>query len=152
MEQDIVVSITKNNKFEEPQVSDIRTCWLKVKPGIEKILSENAHLTYMPEDVYSECVNGRAVLYTSPLGFVVLTIETDAFTRDKTLVVWVAYVYETGAHNWLTHIEWFEGVAKAFDCKVIEAQSAVPEFEEYFTSTGWQLETRIYIREVIDGS
>ena len=143
-----VVSIEKNKKFVTPEVADIRANWDQVRPGIQNILDENPKLTYVPEDVYSECVNSRATLFMSPLGFLVLTTEVDPFTHEKTLVVWLAYVYEKGKHNWLTHIEWFEQLAKALDCRFIEAQSAVNEFEEYFINNGWELDTRIYIREV----
>ena len=146
--EEIVVPITKNKEIVQPVLTDIRTCWVQVKEGIEEILSANSHLTYMAEDVYSECVNDRAMLFTSPLGFVVLTIEVDPFTDAKTLVVWVGYVYETGKNNWLDHIDWFEQVAIECGCRFIEAQSDVPELESYFTSTGWELETKIYTREV----
>ena len=147
-----IVSINKNKEIIQPVLTDIRTCWVQVKKGIEEILSASPRLTYMAEDVYSECVNGRAMLFTSPLGFVVLVVDTDQFTNDKTLVVWAGYVYETGKNNWLDHIDWFEQVAIECGCRFIEAQSDVPELESYFTSTGWELETKIYIREIKNGA
>ena len=143
-----IVSINKNKEIIQPVLTDIRTCWVQVKKGIEEILSASPRLTYMAEDVYSECVNDRAMLFTSPLGFVVLVVDTDQFTNDKTLVVWAGYVYETGKNNWLDHIDWFDNLAQHLGCRFIEAQSAVPELESYFTSTGWELETKIYTREV----
>ena len=69
---DTVTPITKNKEFVQPVVTDIRTCWEEVREGIQNILDRSPSLTYMPEDVYSECVNGRSMLFTSPLGFVVL--------------------------------------------------------------------------------
>ena len=134
--------------FVEPQPADIRSCWDQVREGIEFILSEDPNLTFIPEDVYSECVNGRAQLFTSPIGFLVLTTETDPFTSDKTLLIWIAYVYETGKHNWIKHVQWFNTVACNAGCKYIEARSSVPEMTEYAIAEGWSLNTRVYTRKV----
>ena len=146
-----VVSIDKNRKFVTPEVSDIREHWLQVKDGIQDILDATPQLTFLPEDVYSECVNGRATLMLSPIGFLVLTQEVDQFTQDKTLLIWIAYTYEKGKHNWIDHHEWFEQLAIALDCKFIEARSSVPAMEKYALANGWKLDTRIYTREVKDG-
>ena len=70
-------------KFDVPEFSDIRHCWDMVKPGIEFVLKQNPHLTYMPEDVFSECVTGKSMLFMSSLGFVVLTVQTDPFTKEN---------------------------------------------------------------------
>ena len=135
-------------KFDVPEFSDIRHCWDMVKPGIEFVLKQNPHLTYMPEDVFSECVTGKSMLFTSVLGFVVLTVQEDPFTKAKVLVVWVAHMHEHGKHNWLDHIDWFEGVAKYCECSCIEAQSAIPELGQYLSANGWKQEATIYTREV----
>ena len=136
------------NDFVKPVLTDIRSTWNIVKPGLESILADNPTLTFIPEDVYSECVNERAFLFTSPVGFLVLTIKVDQFTKDKTLYMWIAYTYEKGGHEWLAHEEWIESVAKQLDCKFIEAQSNVPAFESYAVKNGWDLDTRIYRRKV----
>jgi len=147
-----VVSLKEHKEkgFVVPEVADIRVEWERVKPGIEKILVDTPQLTFLPEDVYSECVNGRATLLTSSIGFLVLTTQIDTFTNDKTLLIWLAYTYITGTNNWLDHVEWFEGVARGLECKFIEARSAVPKMEAYALRNGWSLDTRIYTREVPD--
>ena len=134
--------------FVEPVLTDIRSTWNTVKPGIKQILRDNPSLTFIPEDVYSECVNERAFLFTSPKGFLVLTIEVDRYTKDKTLYMWLAYTYNIGGHQWIAHEQWIESVAKELDCKFIEAQSNVPGFESYAVKNGWTLDTRIYRRKV----
>ena len=65
-------STERRSTTELPVPTDIRQCWDTIKPGIVDILDNNPYLTYIPEDVYSECVNGRAFLYTSSVGFLVL--------------------------------------------------------------------------------
>ena len=135
-------------EFIEPKPTDIRSCWDKIRPGIVEILRENSFLTFIPEDVYSECVNERAFLYTSPVGFLVLTVEVDQFTKDKTLLLWIAYTYEKGRHEWLAHDEWFNDLAKEAGCKYLEARSRVPEMETYTKKIGWELDTRIYRKDI----
>jgi len=134
--------------FVEPVLTDIRSTWNIVKPGIKQILKNNPNLTFIPEDVYSECVNERAFLFTSKKGFLVVTIEIDRYTKDKTLYMWLAYTYDIGGHQWIAHEEWMESVAKELDCKFIEAQSNVPGFESYAVANGWSLDTRVYRRKV----
>ena len=138
----------RKSTIELPVFADIRQCWDKVKPGIVEIIKENPYLTYIPEDVYSECVNERAFLYTSSVGFLILTMEIDRFTKDKTLLLWIAYTYKKGGHNWLVHDEWFDSLAKEAGCKYLEARSRVPEMESYTRTIGWELDTRIYRKEV----
>ena len=135
-------------EFVEPVLTDIRATWETVKPGIEHILKDNPNLTFIPEDVYSECVNERAFLFTSPKGFLVFTIELDRYTKNKTLYMWLAYTYDIGGHQWVAHEQWIESVARELDCKFIEAQSNVSSFEEYAIKNGWSLDTRIYRRNV----
>ena len=141
-------STERRSTTELPKHADIRTCWDKVKPGIVDILKDNPLLTFIPEDVYSECVNERAFLYTSSVGFLVLTVEVDTFTKDKTLLLWIAYTYNKGGHNWLAHNEWFNDLAKQAGCRYLEARSRVPEMESYTKQIRWELDTRIYRKEV----
>ena len=134
--------------FVEPVLTDIRSTWNIIKPGLESILADNSSLTFIPEDVYSECVNERAFLFTSPIGFLVLTIETDRYTKDKTLYMWIAYTYKKGGRHWLAHQDWINALAKESGCKYIEAQSHVPELEPYAIARGWNTDTRVYRRKV----
>ena len=137
-----------HKKFESPEFTDIRTCWDVVKPGLEFILSQNPYLTYMPEDVFSECVTGKSMLFMSSLGFVVLTVQTDPFTKEKVLVLWAAYAFEHGKHTGLEHLDWIEGVATYCGCSSVEVQTAVPEVCNYLKAYGWRQEATIYKREV----
>ena len=141
-------STERKSTTELPKPADIRQCWDKIKPGIVEIIKENPYLTYIPEDVYSECVNERAFLYTSSVGFLILTMEIDRFTKDKTLLLWIAYTYEKGGHEWLAHDEWFNDLAKEAGCKYLEARSRVPEMEAYTKKIGWELDTRIYRKDI----
>jgi len=137
-----------NNESVEPKLTDIREYWDIAREGISFILKQDTRLTYLPEDVYSECVNGRAILFTSSIGFVVVHIEVDQFTRAKSLVIWVAYVFNQGEHSWIDNVKWFEELANDCECDFIEARSSIPQLETYFLGTGWHLSTKVFTREV----
>ena len=134
--------------FIEPQLTDIRSCWPKIKKGIEFIIEENPILSFIPEDVYSECVNKRAFLFTSDKGFLVLTEERDTFTNEKTLLIWIAYTYKKCDSNWIDHVEWFDALATDSGCTFIEARSRVPEMREYAVANGWKIDTIVYRRQI----
>lgn len=145
---DGMASTERRSTTDLPVFADIRQHWNKIKPGIEEVLKENPYLTYIPEDVYSECVNERAFLYMSSVGFLILTIEVDQFTKDKTLLLWIAYTYKKGGHEWLAHEEWFNDLATSAGCTYLEARSRVPEMESYTKKIGWELDTRIYRKKI----
>jgi len=48
----------------------------------------------------------------------------------------------------VAHEEWFNNLAKSAGCKYLEARSRVPEMESYTKKIGWELDTRIYRKEV----
>ena len=82
----------------------------------------------------------------------VLSVEVDQFTNEKTLLIWLAYTFKTGGHQWMAHQEWLNFMAASEGCSYIEARSAVPELEPYAIKNGWTLDTRVYTREVeLDG-
>ena len=90
--------------FVKPVLTDIRSTWNTVKPGIKQILRDNPSLTFIPEDVYSECVNERAFLYTSSVGFLVLTVET---IRIKLSNIRHTGIYLFGTVCQTFTMEWF---------------------------------------------
>tara|TARA_E500000331_G_scaffold341686_1_gene374462 strand:- start:198 stop:722 length:525 start_codon:yes stop_codon:yes gene_type:complete len=141
---------TRPEEYSDPVATDVRYAWEKVRVGIEDILGQNPQLTFRPEDVYSELVAGRAVLFMSPVGWMVLSVEVDQFTADRTLLIWLAYTYDVGANNWVMHEEWLNDIAAGEDCSFIEARSAVTQMESYATSVGWTLDTRVFRKEVIE--
>jgi hypothetical protein len=140
--------LASKTEVDELQFTDIRSCWEDIKPGIVEILEQDKFPTIRPEEVYSECVNGRAFLYTSKDAFVILTLEEDEFLDEKRLVVWLAYAYKTGAYLWVSHKDWFNALAKELNCQYIVAKSNTKKLSDYFLRTGWSLETRVFKTEV----
>ncbi len=131
------------------QFTDIRSCWESIKPKIVEILEQDAFPTIRPEEVYSECVNGRASLFTSNDGFVILTSEEDAFIEEKTLVIWLGYAYKKGGSLLVSHKEWFNNIAKELNCQYIVMKTNTEKLSNYFLQSGWQLESKVFKREVL---
>ena len=137
-----------NAAYSEPAHLDVREVWDAVRPGLEEILQQNPQLTFRPEDVYAELLEKRSLLFMSKAGWMVLSVEIDQFTGDRTLLIWLAYTFKVGGHQWSDHQEWLNLIAAGEGCRFIEARSAVPELVPYAMKHGWTLETNVYRREV----
>lgn len=139
---------TQTSGSSAPLLFDIRHAWDIVLPGIEQILEETPQLTFRPEDVYTECREGRAQLYISEKGWAILTREIDHFTDEHTLLIWLAKSVNPGDHSWVYHKEWLFELAREQQCEYIEARSAIKELEPYAEATGWIVDTRVFRLEV----
>ena len=146
-EEEAVESTDKKSTIEDFVPTDIRTCWDEVKPGIEEILKDRL-LSYRPEDVYAAGVSERAFLYKASHGFVILTVEIDEFTKERTLFVWLGYMYETGNNVWVQTRDWFDKLAKSIGCQYVGAHTKIKELDTYFLKEGWELDTRVFRRKV----
>lgn len=141
---------THLDESSDPVLINVKDAWDLVKPGLEEILADTPHLTFRPEDVYTECVEERAFLFVSPKGWAVLTREIDQFTDDATLLIWLAYAFEKRDHVWIMYGDWLHKIANEAGCVYIEGRSAVKELEEYAIATGWTVDTRVYRLKVED--
>ena len=146
-EEGVVESTDKSSTTEDLVPTDIRTCWEEVRPGIIEVLKDRT-LSYRPEDIYAACVTEQAFLYKASFGFVILTVEVDEFTKERTLFVWLGYLYEKGNNMWVEKRDWFDQLAKSIGCSYIGAHTKIKELEPYFIKEGWELDTRVFRRKV----
>ncbi len=118
----------------------IRDEWDKIRPGLEEIKERwpNSN-TWRPEDVYAAVVNDDAVLYKTEDGFAICTLDTDRWTGDKDLFIWIAYSYLPG-NNGMLQKYWpsFIEEAKRLGCKGIKTGSLHPALDS------WNVMERIY--------
>ena len=135
-----------------PIVANIRQEWDWVKIGIEEILDAQPQLTYRPEDVYAECINGTATLFIDEhKSFAVTTIEVDRFTGQNTFLIWLAWCSKKGLkHNSsiVMHTSFFEQVASDCKCSFLETKSPLDKLNEHFIENGWDLNTRVFTRKL----
>ena len=121
-----------------PRKANIREEWHWVRLGIEEILHLDQNLTYQPEDVYASIVNGDSELWVHPNFFTVLTIGTDEYTGDRTLVIWLMWAKERGGANSVTFTEFYENLGRHYGCTRIEGHSTqMPAVEYAERQVGW---------------
>ena len=135
-----------------PVVGNIRWEWDWVKIGVQEILDKQPQLTYRPEDVYAECVNGTATLFIDVhKNFAVTTIEVDKFTNENTFLIWLAWCSGKGLRrNSFSdlYIPFFEQVARDCKCAFLEVRTPLDKSNEYYINNGWDLDTRVFTRKL----
>jgi hypothetical protein len=132
----------------DPIATDITCNAQWVLPAIQEILDANLMLTFTPGDVYAACESEAATLWTTEHGFVVTTGETDTFTGERTMLIWLAWAYKQGMNLVAKHQDFFAEQARQQGFVKMEVRSAVPELKDYILSQGWELDTIVYTREV----
>lgn len=113
----------------EPQ--NIRDFWDEILPGLLEIKERwPAANTWRPEDVYAEVVNGNAVLYRTEDGWAICTLETDRWTGQSDLFIWLAYAHGHKRGGILKkYLPSFIEVAESLGCTGIQTASANPALE-----------------------
>jgi hypothetical protein len=132
----------------EPRLADIRQEWAWVKEGIEEVLVEQPQLTYRPEDIYAQCVNGDALLWVAPEGFVVSSGFKDEFNDKSTFLIWIAWAKQRGQNCAVKYYDFFAKNAAEAGYDKIETRTAVSQVERYLLSDGWRKEAVIFTREL----
>ncbi len=143
-----LVSTQVENRLSDPVITNIRDEWDWIRPALVELKEQIPSLTWRPEDVYAECLYGKAVLHVSPEGFVITKVITDQYTKDRTLLFWIAWARELGGNCVIKYLPFFENVAQQLECNFLETWTPVDELESYFLQEGWSLDTRIYMRQV----
>lgn len=138
-------------KRADPVFADIRREWHWVKPGIEGILAEDKFLSFRPEDVYAACVSEQAHLWITADGFVVTTGETDPYTGERALLVWIAAAVYQGQGLVREHEEFFMKAAREAGFSKLTVRSRVPKMQNYLTELGWDIETVVYSKDLDHG-
>ncbi len=74
---------------------ELHSWWPLVKPGLERVRIK-AKAVWLSEDIYSAVRSARATMHVGYIdqayaGVLVLTINTDPFTAERSLWIWAAY-------------------------------------------------------------
>ena len=75
---------------------DIRLVWNAIRPGIESVHAGMPWVDWIPEDIYSDCLTGKAAVFLrsgSEPGdaFGVVRVDTNERTGVKVLFIWIAW-------------------------------------------------------------
>lgn len=136
------------NHLSDFVLADIRTEWDWIRPALLELKEQIPSLTWRPEDVYAECLYGDALLHVGPQCFVITTVITDQYTKDRTLHFWICWSEELGRNLVIKYLPFFRNVAQQLECKFFEVWTPVEEMKPYLTNSGWSLDTRVYTRQV----
>ena len=75
-------------------LQDIRLVWDAIQPNIAK-LQKDHDFSWRPEDIYAQCLMGRAFCYVCKDGFLIVKPQENQFTLAKELYVWICYSVAT---------------------------------------------------------
>ena len=117
---------------------DIRLVWDRIKPHIESIRTD-LHMDWRCEDVYAQCMMGRAFCYTCEDGFVIVQPRENGYNLSKELFVWLCY---STAHDGLT--EYYDDIcamAKSVHAKSIIFNSPRDGFRKVAKQKQWRTMT-----------
>jgi hypothetical protein len=75
--------------------AELHAWWPLVRPGLERV-RKKARASWLCEDIYSAVRSGGATMHVGYIdqryaGVLVLTVNTDPFTAERSLLIWAAY-------------------------------------------------------------
>lgn len=131
-----------------PVLADIQNEWEWVGPGVEEIIANDPNLTFTAYDVYDACEAKQAVLWVTDEGFVISTGETDPYTGERTMLLWLAWAKERGHNLVAKYQDFFVTAAKGAGFVKLETRSSVRALQDYLPSLGWDVDTVVYTRRL----
>jgi hypothetical protein len=112
---------------------NIREVWDRIKPGLEEIKAQWPDLSsWRVEDVYASVIMEQAVLYETEDGFAICTLDTDQYTGNADLCIWIAYAYSKKSGTLNKYLPSFIEVAKDLGCKGVSTLSNHPALSALF--------------------
>ena len=125
---------------------NIREAWDRIKPGLEEIKAAwPKYSTWRVEDVYAEVIMERAVLYANDDGFAVCTLDTDQYTGETELLIWIAYAYNKKSGTLNKYLPSFVAVARDLGCKGVSTFSNHPALDVLFDDDDYKVYTKYRI-------
>jgi hypothetical protein len=81
--------------------AELHAWWPLVRPGLERVRTK-ARASWLCEDVYSAVQTARATMHVGYIdqryaGVLVLTVNTDPFSGERSLLIWAVYTREPAA-------------------------------------------------------
>ncbi len=82
-------------KLVQVNPAELHAHWAQVRPGLERV-RRKARASWICEDIYSAVRSGGATMHVGYIdqhyaGVLVLTVNTDPFTAERSLLIWAAY-------------------------------------------------------------
>ena len=124
--------------------------WDDIKHGIYAIKAET-YESETPKDIYLACKNNQAVLWLDSDiepkdGFLITQVLEKNFSKEKNLLLWVAwYKEDLGANKFQKNLEF---IATNANCKTIEFWTNKKEIRDHGKKFGYDKVTYKCIKEI----
>jgi hypothetical protein len=128
--------------------ADIRKEWPWIRPLLERF-SGRFTTDWKPEDVYADCVHGKAFLYTAieDRGFMVVKEFENRFTGEPLLHVWILCMEEDTPHGAIAkYMPALHDLARQYGYKKVTMESPRrawakhPQWREGMTTYTYEVE------------
>lgn len=115
-------------------LTDIRVAWDHIKDDVSALKTQY-NLDWRPEDVYAECLMGRAFCWMCADGFVIVRPQENRYTLAKELFVWICVSRaEDGLNDYYPDIC---EIAKDIGAETIIFESPREGFRRLAARNGW---------------
>ena len=131
------------------QPCDIRDVWSVVRKGLE-IVKESTDQQWIPEDVYSACVNKRAFLYMdrdrTPDGFAIFQSQYCEFERISKFLIWIVYDPVNGTA--LNYVDDWENLARDTGHDAVEFVTPLEGVGRLTKKLGYNKVSSLYRKDI----
>lgn len=119
---------------------DLREVWPQIKPYLKKMKEDWPELgTWLIEDVYASIKAEESVVYVTEDGFAVCREQTDQYSGETDLFIWIACSFNPGGNMIEKYLQSFIEVARGLGYRAVVTQSnhpaltKIPQLEAMFT-------------------
>jgi len=134
------------------EAANIKHHWQWVRPLLERLHErdlERGVPDWLPEDVYAECVHGKAFFYIAAGGFVVLKEGKNPTTDAKSLVVWMACANDPSkTDNIAENAASIRDLAQSIGADQVEFYTTRKGYERVIGAYGYRFAHSKYVMEV----
>jgi len=140
-------------RFEFVGTPELRSVWDLIGPDVE-LVRKRSRGTWSPEHVFALLYNGGAILQLAYIGevyagFVVLVINVDVFSGDRSLVVWLLFSRIPSAFD--EGFALVEQLAREYHCSRIILQSPRRGWIRRLAPFGFRVRDYVMEKEVPNG-
>lgn len=120
-----------------PSIERIRDHWDVVRPFLLSLIEETGQ-DLLAEDIFHWCEAGKAHFVLAPEGFVITSVETDAVTGERELLIWFARAFTIGHDCVEKYGAFFQDLAKQLGCRYILTKTAFNPVGDHLVGRGWE--------------
>jgi hypothetical protein len=134
------------------EAANIKHHWQWVRPLLDRLYERDCERgvpDWVVEDVYADCVHGKAFFYLATGGFVVLKEGKNPTTGAKSLVVWMACANDSSkTDNIAENAEAIRSMAQSIGADQVEFYTTRKGYARIIGTYGYRFAYSKYVMEV----